>query len=177
METLVYLPEYFIPKDKVIKKIISLENELFYGWDYGEGFAPSGPVINKAIWIYNSMKYLGLNVDVSPKTNGGLTLIFYIDDHFADIIINADLTIDVRTEVGIGADYEIGIEEHNIQTQRIQEVLIEILKRCTLLEHSMSKNIYHLKKDFKATVSTTLEVGYQYSTENVPLNPVRYVSI
>lgn len=175
MEKITYLPEYYIMRDEIIDKIISLKHDLFDGWDYGEGVAPSKEVIIKSILIYEKTKNFGFNIDVVPKTNGGLILIFCIKDHFVDIAVNPDLTLDLRTEVVIGANYDIGIEVENLNIKRILEVLIETLQKCMSLEHYMSKNMYKQKEDFQATASIPMEEAYQYSTKNVRLSSAQYV--
>jgi len=156
-------------QDKTIEKIESFR-ELLEGWDYGIGKPASENLVEFAIELYQGFKNHGLQADATPRTDGGITLIFYKGDHFIDVIINIDYTLSLRKEVGIGADYSVEFEEENVSIKRINNILTEIYWQCSSLEPSISKSMFPVSEDFKVTALVYTEAEFQYSTNNVPYN-------
>lgn len=151
--------------DRVIEKIQSF-SDLEIGWDYGKGIAPDLLVIEYAIYLYNKFKKIGFNVDVTPITQGGITLIFYMGDNFIDIRIKGNQQIDLRKEVGIGVDYEVINEEEHVTIDRIEEMLNETYSQCNLLEPYTSRNTFQVSEDSKVTASVITETASLFLTED-----------
>lgn len=79
--------------------------QLKKGWNFGAGVpAPQG-VIEKALQIERLGYIFSLRTGAFPADDGGISIIFYNEPNFFDILINPDLTIDWWWGNGIGANY------------------------------------------------------------------------
>jgi hypothetical protein len=119
----------YIPNDIVATKILSF-GDLKKGWHFGEGDFIDQSVILKAIEIYSYGKENGFEAEAFPMIGGGINLSIYKNEHALDVVINTDLTIDLKHEEGIGANYETLIEKDNADYSDIYSFFTEIREAC-----------------------------------------------
>jgi len=169
--------EIHLLDNEVLKKIKSF-SELINGWDYGLGVPASKETIDYVIEIYKQLNRIHFEVDVSPRTDGGITLIFSIQDHFVDIDVKPCMRLNIREEVGYGVDYKIDFQKEDVTIAEIENLLEEIYKKCSLSEPSTSINTYSKKNDFNRMYSRPWMAEYPSLPEIVQLrSPVQSATI
>jgi hypothetical protein len=124
-----------------ITNIISCYGLYKDGWDFGEGIAAAPKTISKAFEIYLIAKEYGRFItEPHPIEDGGIDLLFYIKntDHFLDVEITPNCTIDYRYEIGIGSKYRLKESEKNIDIQKLTEKFNEILNSACDISESLT---------------------------------------
>jgi hypothetical protein len=105
--------------DPIVKQLQSFK-DLKDGWDFGGGEAIAPVAITKAIQLYNLVKVTyQFDTEVHPLSNGGVNVLFFVDDYFLDILIQPDTSMDLVEEKGIGATYEQLYEEEDVDNDLI----------------------------------------------------------
>lgn len=113
--------------DRVID-IINAYSTLEEGWDYGEGSPIKKRIIDLAIHYHCWAKSLGFLTEPHPCADGAISLTFHLEgkDHFLDVRIGNDASIEVQYEIGIGVEYDIVSEEENVVEQQITKLLNQV---------------------------------------------------
>lgn len=160
------LGKNFTRTDDIIKKIKSFAN-LENGWDFGQGVVPCDEVIGSAIQLYNLGVIQGFEMSARPETNGGIIIGFSVEDDFIYVTVNDNSTFDLVYEKGIGANYDIIVDEEDVSLEYITKTLQNIKSQWFLLEHSISKNMIIEAGDFQATPSRIWEEEYPFLKKDV----------
>lgn len=139
------------------------------GWNFGEGKAPSGEVINKAIKVYRLGKSFGLIGNAFPVGDGEIEISFSYQDHFIDILITGQNTLEYTYEIGIGDKYDETEHLENISFEEAELKLraLEEMKPCYLLESSMQDGSTRKREDFKAVALENMVPGSPSLIETV----------
>jgi hypothetical protein len=154
------------PVDEYIRSF----SEFPEGWNFGEGKAPSGEVIEKAIQLYRIGKSFGLIGDAFPVGDGEIEISFSYQDHFIDILITAQNTLEYTYEIGIGDEYNEIEHVENIHFEEAKSKLrtLEEMKLCDSLEYSMQNGTFiGIREDSKAVVLEGSVLGSPSLTEIV----------
>lgn len=104
--------------------LVQLErlNDLKDGWDFGSGKAIAPMAITKAIQLYRFVKVAyPVDTEVHPMSNGGVNMLFFVDDYFWNISIHTDESMDLVEEKGVGATYEQCYEEENVDMDTLRQ--------------------------------------------------------
>lgn len=104
--------------------LVQLERlgDLKDGWDFGSGKAIAPMAITKAIQLYTFVKVTyQFDTEVHPMSNGGVYMVFFVDDYFWNISIHTDESMDLVEEKGIGATYEQCYEEENVDMDTLRQ--------------------------------------------------------
>jgi len=122
-----------------VEEYIRSFSELPKGWNFGEGRAPIGEVIDNAIQIYRLGKSFVLIGNAFPVGDGEIEISFSYQDHFIDILITSQNTFDYTYEIGKGDEYnEIEyIENISLEDVELKLKALEDMKLCDSLEYSM----------------------------------------
>ncbi len=116
----------------IIEKKIRTLGNLETGWNYGEGAAPNQEVIEQAIDLSRLGKTYNLSCEVFPVSDGEIEVSLYQDEHFLDILIKKDLTMELTHEVGIGSNYDEKEFIENVSQDKITEKLLDFWEKCNL---------------------------------------------
>ena len=134
-----------------VEEYIRSFSELAEGWNFGEGRAPSGEVISKAIQVYRLGKSFGLMGNAFPVGDGEIEISFSYQDHFVDILITVQNTFEYTYEIGIGDQYNEIDHIGNIPFEEIASKLstLEEMRLCNSLEYSMQEDLIGIREDSK----------------------------
>lgn len=135
-----------------VEEYIRSFSELPEGWNFGEGRAPSGEVINKAIEVYGRGKSFMLTGNAFPLVDGEIEISFSNQDHFIDVLITNQNTLEYTYEIGKGDEYNEIEHIENISLKEIESKLraLEKMKPCDSLEYSMyNGTLIGIREDFK----------------------------
>jgi len=138
-----------------VEEYIRSFSELPEGWNFGEGRAPSREVINKAIEVYGCGKSFMLTGNAFPLEDGEIEISFSNQDHFIDILITSQSTLEYTYEIGKGDEYNEIEHIENISFNEIDSKLKELekMKPCDSLEYSMHNGTsIMVREDFKVVV-------------------------
>ncbi len=124
-------------------------SELLEGWNFGEGKAPSSEVIKKAIQVYRLGKSFGLIGNAFPVGDGEIEISLSYQDHFIDILITAQNTLEYTYEIGIGDEYNEIEHVESISFDEAESKLraLEEMKSCDSLEYSMVEGLIGIRED------------------------------
>jgi hypothetical protein len=152
------------------------------GWNFGEGRSPSGEIIDKAIQIYRLGKSFGLTGNAFPVGDGEIEISLSYQDHFIDILITGQETLEYTYEIGIGDEYNEIEHIENISLEETESRLrtLEEMKLCDSLEYSMQEGFIGIREDSKVVISEEVVLGFLSSIETVLsiiLSPPQYASI
>jgi hypothetical protein len=152
-----------------VEEYIRSFSELPEGWNFGEGRAPSGEVIDKAIQIYRLGKSSGLTGNAFPVGDGEIEISLSYQDHFIDILITGQNTLEYSYEIGIGDKYNEIEHIENISLEEAESRLrmLEQMKPCDSLEYSMREGFITIREDSKAVISEEAVLGSPSLTETV----------
>ena len=134
-----------------VEEYIRSFSELTEGWNFGEGRAPSGEAIGKAIQVYRLGKSFGLIGNAFPVGDGEIEISLSYRDHFIDILITALNTLEYTYEIGIGDEYNEIEHAENISFEEVESKLrtLEEMKSCDSLEYSMQEGSIGIREDSK----------------------------
>lgn len=134
-----------------VEEYISSFSEFPDGWNFGEGKAPSSEIINKAIKVYRLGKSFGLMGNAFPVGDGEIEISFSYEDHFTDILITGQNTLEYTYEIGRGDEYHEIEHIGNISLEEAESKLraLEEIKPCDSLEYSMQDGLIGIKEDSK----------------------------
>ena len=121
-------------------KIQALHN-LKDGWDFGFGLAPSRQVIENSMMLFHHFEKPYFEYGIAPTSNGGIKITCKLENHFLDITINLDLTVDLTHEIGIGEDYDTVYDETGVDLLEIESRINELIKECHISERYTLTNI------------------------------------
>jgi hypothetical protein len=138
-----------------VEEYISSFSELPAGWNFGEGKAPSGALIDKALKVYRLGKSFGLMGNAFPVGDGEIEISFSNEDHFIDILITGQNTLEYTYEIGVGNEYD---EIEHIESISFEEAesrlkALEEMKLCDSLEYSMQAGLIGISEDSKVVAS------------------------
>ena len=160
------------PETKATNSILKEIAELRYtpaGWDYGMGVAIEETVVQKALQVYESTCWMGFNVKVFPRSDGGITLSYSKVDSFLDVIINPDTTLNLVQEKGIGEDYKIICEKENANLDCVRTLLNLILsEECPSSELYTEGSIIQTRNGSKVIVLHHFREEYPFSMPIAP---------
>ncbi len=136
------------------------------GWDFGQGEEIGITTISIAMQTCNVGFSYGLEVESHPTTNGGICLVFSLSPgiFFLDVYVNPDGTLDLREEMGIGADYEIIKDEKNVIFADVERALIETKTKCLTSGYYQSGDTPKKNSAFKAIPSEITGAAYPSSS-------------
>jgi len=166
-------------EDSILTKIDCF-SRLPSGWDFGQGIGTLKHVSKKAKDIYLKVKkhvYFDMDYDVTPMTDGGLTVIFSNGNDFINISIYEDLSMDLVWERGIGYDFDIIKEKEKVGLPYILHVIFQLhqINSCVLSEHSLYLNMHQEKEDSKVIHSEKTTGESLYLTKHaLSLPAVQY---
>jgi|GEM_PF-6651924 hypothetical protein len=120
---------YFPNEDNITQEIESF-SQLPDGWDYGEGIAASKKTCVFAKLVYLLGKSYGYNAEPHAETNGDITIIFSMKDHFIDVEISNIEKFIMRYEIGRGSEYVVVAKDLEVSFIELEKVLIEIRNAC-----------------------------------------------
>ena len=165
------------PVDEYIRSF----SELPEGWNFGEGRAPGGEVIDKAIQVYKLGKSFGLIGNAFPVGDGEIEISFSYRDHFMDILITAQNNLEYTYEIGIGDEYdEIDhIENISFEEAKTKLRVLEEMKPCDSLEYSMQEGFIGIREDSKAVISEEAVLGFPSLIEivsSIIMSPPQYAT-
>jgi hypothetical protein len=152
--------------DPVTRKIRAFA-QLPDGWDFGGGTPPTAFIVDKALALYSGLRRFGLNADAFPIADGGVSLTFYSGEHSFEILVNAEETMDLVHEVGIGVEYD-QVEYREAVDLAVVEATLERYAgwaniRWTSSEPSVSNGIMiHTSDASRAVASPSPAVLSQY---------------
>jgi hypothetical protein len=134
-----------------VEEYIRSFSEFPDGWNFGEGKAPSGEVINKAIQVYRLGKSFGLMGNAFPVGDGEIEISFSYEDHFIDILITGQNTLEYTYEIGIGDEYDETehIENLSFEEAELRLRALEEMKPCDSSESSMQDGLTGKREDYK----------------------------
>jgi hypothetical protein len=134
-----------------VEEYIRSFSEFPDGWNFGEGKAPSGEVINKAIKVYRLGKSFGLMGNAFPLGDGEIEISFSYEDHFIDILITGQNTLEYTYEIGIGDEYDETehIENLSFEEAELRLRALEEMKPCDSSESSMQDGLTGKREDSK----------------------------
>ena len=163
--------------DPIVKQLQSFK-DLKDGWDFGGGEAIAPVAITKAIQLYNLVKVTyQFDTEVHPLSNGGVNVLFFVDDYFLDILIQPDTSMDLVEEKGIGATYEQLYEEEDVDMDTLKQRFNNLLasKKTSWLSFvpSISENTAPQRNDFHQMFSPSMGTVFLYLTTSVPRQPVK----
>lgn len=152
-----------------VEEYIRSFSELPTGWNFGEGRAPSSELINKAIDIYRIGKSFGLMRNAFPVGDGEVEISFSYQDHFIDILITAQNTLELTYEIGMGDEYDEIEHIENISSEDVEPKLraLEEMKLCDSLEYSMQNGLIGIREDSKAVALEGAVMGSPSLIETV----------
>lgn len=136
-----------------VEEYIRSFSELQEGWNFGEGIAPSDEVIDKALQIYRLGKSFLLIGNAFPVGDGEIEISFSHKDHFIDILITGQNTLEYSYEIGIGDEYSEIEQIHDVSLEKLESKLsmMEEIKLCNSLEYSMQNDtLIGIREDSKA---------------------------
>lgn len=154
-------------QDTVALKINSFQS-LPKGWDYGQGGPCEIYVVKKALEILSLAKLQGFSSEAQPTTEGGILMIFSKEDHFLDVLINSDTTLDVRIEKGSGSDFEVLLEEEDVSKADVLNFLIKTKRlylECHLSALSTKENTVLQNTNFHQNTLDLMVGEFQYSMQ------------
>lgn len=92
--------------------------------------------------IYKTAKTYDFELErLTPVDENGMTLLFFIQDHFIDIKIKTDLTIDVHYEVGVGTECQDMGSDKNVPIEDILGILMTVNKNLQIQSTSAYKKL------------------------------------
>lgn len=152
-----------------VEEYISSFSELPAGWNFGEGKTPSGEVINRAIKVYRLGKSFGLMGNAFPVGDGEIEISFSYGDHFIDILITGQNTLEYTYEIGIGDEYDEIEHIESISFEEAESKLkaLEEMKLCDSLEYSMQAGLIGINEDSKVVASEKWVQGSPFLIEIV----------
>ncbi|MDE2026821.1 MAG: hypothetical protein KGJ07_10140, partial [Patescibacteria group bacterium] len=114
-----------------IRKIHSFAN-LPPRWYYGEGQPIAGPVIDKAVQLIElTSSFKNFSTNARPSSNGAIIITLSMQDHFLDITVNPNLSLDMTYEIGTGQNYSTIYNESNVFINNIFSALANIQNTIT----------------------------------------------
>lgn len=138
-----------------VEEYIRSFSEFPEGWNFGEGKAPSVEVIDKAIQVYRLGKSFRLMGNAFPVGDGEIEISFSYEDHFIDILITGQNTLEYTYEIGIGDQYNEIEHIENISFEEVKSRLsaLEEINPCDSLEYSMPDGLIGIREDSKVVAS------------------------
>jgi hypothetical protein len=94
------------------------------GWNFGEGRPADMELITKGIEIYRFGKSLGFTGNAFPMDDGEIEISFSYKEHFIDVYLTNQGTIEYTYEIGIGEDYQEVEYIENISEAELKNKLI-----------------------------------------------------
>lgn len=163
----VIVSEYLSHPDvcKAIEKIKTFKTYK-EGWNYGEGEAINADVIDKSINLVKRLSFklpYDSSIFPTPHTNGAISTSFSRRQSFVDVIVNKNLSIDIKEEEGYGENYEVVLEKENVT---YSEVFNAILKVCHSSVRYTTQPIIQSREDSTVIFSKIIKEESQYSTNN-----------
>jgi hypothetical protein len=145
-----------------VEEYIRSFSKLSEGWNFGEGKAPSGEVIDKAMQVYRLGKSFGLMGNAFPVGDGEIEISFSYEDHFIDILITVQNTLEYTYEIGIGDEYnEIEhIENISFQEAELKLSALKESKPCNSLESSMPDGLIGIREDSRVVALENSVPGF-----------------
>lgn len=144
-----------------VEEYIKSFSKLPEGWNFGEGKAPSNEVILRGIEVYKLGRSFGLLGNAFPVGDGEIEISFSYQDHFIDILITGQNTLEYTYEIGIGDEYREIEHIENISYENVESKLraLEEMKPCDSLEYSMQEGLIGISEDSKAVISNESVMG------------------
>jgi hypothetical protein len=93
------------------------------GWNFGEGNAAGIELITKAIEIYRFGKSLGFIGNAFPVGDGEIEISFSYKEHFIDVYLTNQNTLEYTYEIGIGDNYQEVEYSENISYDELKHKL------------------------------------------------------
>lgn len=156
-------------KDPTLLKIESLQ-DLPEGWDYGQGVPSSKSVARKAKQIFSLAKLRGFKSEALPTTGGGIIMVLSKGDFFLDVVVNPDLSLDVRIEKGIGSEFEVLFEDEDVSKADVLNLLNDTKRlylECLSSAPYTKASIVHPNIDSPQKHLDLSGVEFQYSMQPV----------
>lgn len=144
-----------------LEEYIRSFSKLPEGWSFGEGNAPSGEAIHRALEVYKLGKSFGLMGNAFPVGDGEIEISFSYQDHFIDILITGQNTLEYTYEIGIGDEYREIEHIENISFDNVESKLraLEEMMPCDSLEYFMHEGLIGISEDSKAVISKESVMG------------------
>jgi hypothetical protein len=162
------------PVEQYIRSFASLPE----GWNFGEGRPSNAELITKAIEIYRSGKSLGFIGNAFPMGEGEIEISFSYQEHFIDVYLTNQGTIEYTYELGIGENYQEVDYIENISRDELQEklTLFEEMVICGSSESSKASTIIGISTGSRAIASSGMESPSSVRIALMKLMPLRYAS-
>lgn len=160
----------FVIQDDITDEIDSF-GDLKDGWDYGKGVPPNSQIILIAKFVYLISKIQGFGCEPHPNSDGSITMILFIGDHFLDVDITNDEKLILNYEIGKGKEYNVIWKDQLILLSQLEYVLFEIKYKCNQNTSSetltSSRIIVNKSKDSKIEeFSANIKEGSQFSQKS-----------
>lgn len=157
-----------------IQKCINSYSNLKEGWDHGEGCIINSDVIRVALGIYDMGKSYEFQVEPFPMTDGGIRLIFYKpnNNHFINVEVSANLTINFKHNIGFGYPYKTETEVEDATESDLREIFKSVFNLCGSSEFYGTISLARLKADFSQMPSPNSMVEYLLS-QKIVSPPIR----
>ncbi|MFH1114472.1 MAG: hypothetical protein V1792_11170 [Pseudomonadota bacterium] len=155
------------PRNRVIEKIKSF-GSLPEGWDFGVGRPAPHEVIDMAVKLYGRGAVLGLRSDAFPGSEGTVYVVFYKGIEAVEFCVNADLSLIVTHERGIGVDFDELDYREGLNYEEAMDYLsrFAVENRCNLSEPYIAINTTRNANDLQVIASRTTKAAYRLSTPN-----------
>lgn len=143
--------------------------ELRNGWHFGEGVPVNFHAYQRLLEIIEVVKPFNFKKDIFPLIDGGVNLSLMINNqnedlHAIEIIINPDLTIDLRHEIGIGAAYEVASAKEDITFEYLLQYIELIYYKCLSEYFPIPTITTSTNKDIKALPLETVPMMEEFQS-------------
>jgi hypothetical protein len=128
------------------------------GWNFGEGRPVNIELIVKAIDVYRFGKSLGFTGNAFPIGEGEIEISFSYQEHFIDVYLTNQLTIEYTYELGIGENYQEVEHIENISEVELHNKLISFEETvlCNSSELSTAGTIIGKSADSRVIASESV---------------------